>query len=152
MAVLTSTGTLFSVSAAEPATQTVAGYGALTFTQVGEITDLGEYGANAQVVTHEPLETGVVEKFKGFIDFGSMSVGLGRDADDAGQAILSTGVTGANKNLNHSFKVTYQDGSIDYFQARIFSYTKNPGASNSIVSSTAQIEINTAIVEDDGTT
>ena len=147
MAVITSTGTLFAVVAAEPATVDAAGFGALTFVNVGELTDLPEYGANAEVVTHNPLATGITEKYKGFINNGSMSLSLGRDADDAGQIILSGGVTGVNKNAEHSFRVTYQDGSIDYFTGKIFSYTKAPGGANNIVGSTVQVEINSVIVE-----
>lgn len=147
MSVLTSTGTLLAVVAAQPATVDAAGFGALTFVNVGEVTDLPEYGASAEVVTHQPLATGITEKYKGFINNGSMSVSLARDADDAGQAVLSLGVTGINKNVEHSFRVTYQDGSIDYFTGKIFSYTKAPGSANSMVSSTVQIEINSVIVE-----
>lgn len=147
MSVLTSTGTLLAVVAAQPATVDAAGFGALTFVNVGEVTDLPEYGASAEVVTHQPLATGITEKYKGFINNGSMSVSLARDADDAGQAVLALGVTGINKNTEHSFRVTYQDGSIDYFTGKIFSYTKAPGSANSMVSSTVQIEINSAIVE-----
>jgi hypothetical protein len=147
MSVLTSTGTLLAVVAAQPATVDAAGFGALTFVNVGEVTDLPEYGASAEVVTHQPLATGITEKYKGFINNGSMSVSLARDADDAGQAVLSLGVTGINKNTEHSFRVTYQDGSIDYFTGKIFSYTKAPGSANSMVSSTVQIEINSVIVE-----
>ncbi len=147
MSVLTSTGTLLAVVAAQPATVDAAGFGALTFVNVGAVTDLPEYGASAEVVTHQPLATGITEKYKGFINNGSMSVSLARDADDAGQAVLSLGVTGINKNTEHSFRVTYQDGSIDYFTGKIFSYTKAPGSANSMVSSTVQIEINSVIVE-----
>ena len=43
-------------------------------------------------------------------------------------------------------KIEYQDGSIDFYSARIFSYTKAPGSANSMVGSTAQVEINTPVV------
>jgi hypothetical protein len=147
MAVITSTGTLLALVVAEPATVDAAGFGALTYVNVGELTDLPEYGASAEVVTHNPLATGITEKYKGFINNGSMSLSLARDADDAGQIILASCVTGINKNAEVSFRVTYQDGSIDYFTGKVFSYTKAPGSANSIVSSTVQVEINSVIVE-----
>lgn len=146
MAVLTSTGTLIAVSVGAPATVDGAGFDALTYTNCGEATDLPEYGPNVQVVEHNPLATGVTEKYKGFINYGSMSIGLAYDANDAGQVILSDGVTGATKNDPHSIRITYQDGSIDYFIAGIFSYTKAPGSANSIVGSTVQVEINSDVV------
>ena len=147
MTAITSTGTLFALAAAQPATVDAVGFAALTYTNVGEITELPEYGASAEVVTHLPLATGRVVKLKGFINNGSMSVQCARDADDAGQQLLALGVTGINKNVEHSFRVTYQDGSIDYFTGKIFSYTKNPGGANSVVGSSVQVEINSDIVE-----
>ena len=69
MSVLTSTGTILSVVADEPATIDAAGFGALTFVEVGEVTDIPEYGPNVQVVEHNPLKTGVTQKFKGFINY-----------------------------------------------------------------------------------
>ena len=147
MTVMTSTGTLLAVVATGPAIHDAAGFAALTFVEVGEVTSIGEYGAAAQVVSHEPLATGITEKYKGFINMGSLSLNVARVSDDAGQLIVAAGVTGASKNTEHSFRVTYQDGSIDYFTGKIFSYTKNPGGANSIVASTVAVEINTTIVE-----
>ena len=59
--------------------------------------------------------------------------------------MLFRSVEGATKNLQHSFKIEYQDGSVDFYSARIFSYTKAPGSANSMVGSTVQVEINTPI-------
>lgn len=146
MAVLTSTGTTFSISASQPATLDAAGFQALTYTVVGEVTDIPEYGPNVQVVEHNPLATGITEKNKGFINYGSHAIGLGYDVADAGQVLLSEAVTGAAKNTEHSIKIEYQDGSVDYYTGKIFSYTKNPGSANSIVGSTAQVEINSVVI------
>ena len=145
MAKLTSTGTILSVVAEDPATFDEAGYAALVFVEVGEVIDLPEYGPNVQVVESNPLATGITEKFKGFINYGSQSMGLEFDSEDAGQQILADGVEGATKNQQHAVKIEYQDGSIDYYSARIFSYTKAPGSANSMVGSTVQVEINTPI-------
>lgn len=146
MTVKTSTGTLFGVVKAIPATHDAAGFGALTFINVAEVTDIPELGPAVTVITHEPLATGVTEKHKGFINYGSNSLGLGHDATDAGQLILSEGVDGSGQNNEHSFAITDQDGVIDYFTGKIFSYTKNRGAANSIVASTVLIEVNTKII------
>jgi hypothetical protein len=145
MAKLTSTGTILSVVAGDPDTFTAADYALLAFVEVGEVIDLPEYGPNVQVVESNPLATGITEKFKGFINFGSQSMGLEFDSEDAGQQILADGVEGATKNQQHAVKIEYQDGSIDYYSARIFSYTKAPGSANSMVGSTVQVEINTPV-------
>ena len=147
MTVKTSTGITLGVVASEPATHDIAGFAALSFVLVGEVTDVPEYGATTTVVNHEPLATGVTQKEKGFINYGSTAIALGHDSTDAGQALLNAGNTGAGRYVEHSFAVTYSDGTIDYFTGKVFSYTKAPGAANSIVGSTASIEINTEIVE-----
>lgn len=143
----TSTGTLFAVSAAAPATIDQAGFEALTYTDVGEVTDIAEIGSDTAVVTHQPLATGIVEKFKGFINYGSSSVSFAKDSSDAGQAIMQSGADGANKNLQHSVKITLQDGTVLYFVVKIFSFKITPGSADSIVGSTSAIELESLIVE-----
>jgi hypothetical protein len=147
MAKMTSTGVLLGVSAAEPATFDGAGYAALTWTNVGELIDLPEFGPTVQVVESNPLATGITEKRNGFINFGSVSLGLELDMDDAGQIILEAGVTvPPAAYVEHSFRVTYPDGTIEYFSGGIFSYTRAPGSANSMIGSTVQVEINTPII------
>lgn len=147
MTAQTSTGVLFAVVAASPATLDAAGFGALTYENVGEVTDIAEIGSDTAVVTHMPLSTGVVEKFKGFINYGSSSVSFAKDAADAGQAVLQSGADGANKNLQHSVRITLQDGTFLYFTAKIFSFKITPGSADSIVGSTSSVEIESLIVE-----
>ena len=142
----TSTGTLLGVSAASPATYNQAGYEALTFTDVGELIDLPEYGPSVQVVESNPLATGITEKFNGFINYGSLSLGLDLDLDDAGQTILEAGVPVPPAQFTpHSFKITFPDGTVEYFEGGIFSYTRSAGTSNSMLGSTVLVEINSVI-------
>lgn len=147
MAAQTSTGVLFAIVAASPATLDAAGFGALTYENVGEVTDIAEIGSDTAVVTHQPLATGVVEKFKGFINFGSSSVSFAKDAADAGQAVLQSGADGANKNAQHSVRVTLQDGTFLYFTVKVFSFKITPGSADAIVGSTSSIELESLIVE-----
>lgn len=146
MTVKTSTGTLLSVVQGVPATFDKAGYEALDYVDVGEVTDIPEYGPVFQVVTHEPLATGITQKHKGFVDYGSITYGLGQDTEDAGQKILLDSALIKNINESYSVCITISDGTKDYFTGKIFSYTTNPGSANSIIGSSAQFEINTAIV------
>lgn len=147
MSKMTSTGTILAVSAASPATVDASGFGALSFTTVGEAIDIPEYGPTVQVVESNPLATGVTEKFNGFINYGSLSIGLDLDLEDAGQAILEAGVPVPPAQFTpHSFKITFPDGTIEYFVAGIFSYTRNPSTANSMIGSTALLEINSKII------
>lgn len=146
MAVQTSTGVLFAIVAASPATIDAAGFGALTYVNVGEVTDIPEIGADVSVVTHSSLATGIVEKFKGFKNFGSFSLGFADDVSDAGQALLESGATGANENTQHSVRITLQDGTFIYFTGKVFSFKVSPGSADAIVASTTTIEIESKLV------
>ena len=143
MSVQTNTGMVCKVSSSLPATDTKAGYEALTWVEVGELTDFPEYGGTTSKVEHKPLKTGVVEKHKGFIDYGSVNLTFGLDISDAGQVILEDFHDGANQFDNLSIGIFYQDGLTEYAQAGVFSFTRNPGSSDSIVGGSATVEINT---------
>jgi hypothetical protein len=142
----TSTGITLGVVSGLPATEDSAGYGALTFVNVGEVVDLPEYGPTVQVVESNPLATGITEKRAGFTNFGSIAIGLELDIADAGQTILEAAIPDAGTDSPHSFEITYNDGTIEYFHGGVFSYTRAPGSANSMVGSTASVEINSKIV------
>lgn len=145
--VFTSTGTLYAISAAVPATYDSAGFAALTWTDVAEVTDMGEYGATYEVVSHNPLATRRTVKRKGTVNDGALAMQLGRDPADAGQALIIAGVDGAARDTVHSHRVTLQDGTIQYVTGQLFSYTTNVGSSNQIVGAAVTVELDNVIVE-----
>lgn len=146
MTVQTTTGMVVSVSAASPAAYTQTGFEDLTFTEIGEVTSVGEYGGSANEVEHTPLKSGEIQVFKGVINNGSPSFEYANDSSDAGQLILQAGFNGAEKFTLHSFKIEYSDGETDYFTSYIFSATKNPGGSDTIVSGTAALRNQAAAI------
>tara|TARA_R100000541_G_scaffold30953_4_gene39908 strand:- start:7685 stop:8131 length:447 start_codon:yes stop_codon:yes gene_type:complete len=147
MTVQTSVGTAYAVSAAEPATYDQAGFAALTWTDVAEVTDLGEYGATYEVVTHNPLATRRTVKKKGTVNDGALAMQLGRDPSDAGQVLLIAGVDGVARDTVHSHRITHQDGTIQYVTGQIFSYTTNVGSANQIVGASVTVELDNGIIE-----
>ena len=88
MALTEGIGGFLSVSAATPETFDADGYVALTWTEVGEASEVPEFGAAHSAVTFTPLKTGIVNKFHGELNYGSVTVPLGYDSADAGQIIL----------------------------------------------------------------
>lgn len=136
-----SVGTVISVSAAQPATEDQAGYEALTYTVVGEVTDIGESGGSAQVTTFTPVASGTVNKRKGSIDYGTMSLAIAKDATDAGQVLLKAGFDGVARNTVHSFLVAEPDsGDEAYFMGSISSFTTVRGDANAVMSHNCNIE------------
>lgn len=146
MAKQTSTGVVLSVVAQLPATEDQVGYEALTFVEVGDLIDLPEYGPTVTVVESNPLKTGITEKYAGFTNQGSVSLGLEWDLEDAGQQILKSAINPGGAFVPHSFKVVYADDTTEYFHGGVFSYTRAAGSANSMVGSTVQIEINSPVV------
>lgn len=150
MTVRTSAGTTLKVSATAPATFDAAGYGALTYTAVGEITDLGEFGREFALVTHNPVATRGTQKFKGSFNEGTMNLTLGLDTDDAGQILMKAA---SLADTSYSFEVTTQNGDTYFFQAMVMSFKVGVGSVDSITTATCTLEITTSsagvgIVED----
>lgn len=150
MTVHTSAGTTLKISASAPATFNVAGYSALTFTAVGEITDLGEFGREFTLVTHNPVGSRGTQKFKGSFNEGTMNLSLGLDTDDAGQVLMKAA---SLSDGPYSFEVTTQNGDTYYFQAMVMSFKVGVGSVDSITTATCTLELTTSaggvgIVED----
>jgi hypothetical protein len=142
-----SVGTQFYISAAEPATYDAAGFAALTWTEVGEVESLGEFGGTAQITNFIPLATGIVKKRKGSLDYGTATVAIGRLAGDAGQALMKSGFDGANKDVIHSAKVLSADGAIAYFTGVIGSYTTATNDANTVTMVNCNLELDNKVIE-----
>lgn len=150
MTVRTSAGTTIKVSASAPATFDASGYGALSYTLVGEVTDLGEFGREFTLVTHNPVGSRGTQKLKASFNEGTINLSLGLDTDDAGQILLKTA---SIADAAYSFEVTTQNGDSYYFQAIVMSFKVNVGSVDSITTATTTLELTTSaagvgIVED----
>jgi hypothetical protein len=141
MAVHTAAGASIGISASAPATFNVAGYDALTLTNVGEVTDLGEFGREYALVTHNPLATRATIKRKGSYNEGQISLQLALDADDAGQILLRAA---SESDADHYFGITDQDGTVYFFPAQVMSFKINVGSVDNIVTATVTLEITSA--------
>lgn len=142
MTVQTAAGTRIAISANTPPTYDSTGYASsnMAWTTIGEITDGGEHGREFALVTHMPIGSRGVQKFKGSYNEGTKTLQLGLDRDDAGQIICKTA---RESDANYSFRVTYPDGDVDYFQAKVMSFKSATTSVDSIVSATMVVEITT---------
>lgn len=140
MAVQTAAGTQLAICATTPATFDSTGYGGsnMIFSTIGEVTDMGSHGKTYAEITHKPIATRGVRKFKGSFDIGNKSVQLGLDTDDAGQIIALAAV---DSDADYSFRMTYPNGDIDYFQAKVMSFTKSVTGVDTIISATMNLSL-----------
>lgn len=141
MTVRTSATSTLRISAGTPVTFDAAGYAALSFTTIGEVTNMGELGRDFQLVTHNPIATRGTQKFKGSFNEGTMALQLGLDTDDAGQIIAKAGSLSDNA---YAFKLTTANGDVYYFQALVMNFKVGVNDVNSITSATINLEITTS--------
>lgn len=140
----TSAGSKLFISSALPATYDAAGYAALTFTEIGEVSDLGEFGRQYNLVTYNTLGDRRTVKRKGSYNDGTIAAQMARVPSDAGQAILTDAV---NDDASYAVKITLQDGTVFYTTAQIMSYTTNIGSVDQITAATVNMEIDNDIIE-----
>jgi hypothetical protein len=129
--------TTLSVSAALPATFDDAGYDALTFTSIGQVTDWTPGGQVYNVVTSNPIAQRSTDKYKGTFNNGADSITINRDDDDAGQVLVLAALAA---DTDYSFKVEYRDGTMDYFTGKVVSFDTVAGGADSIVQRTISLE------------
>jgi hypothetical protein len=140
MPAASSIGTTLKICASAPATFDAAGYAALTFTAIGEITDISEFGREYKLASYVPLATGGTRKLKGAFDEGSLTAQLALDTDDAGQILAKAALAATG---DYSFLVTTQNTDKYYFQAKTMSFRPNIGNADGVTMGAIALEITT---------
>lgn len=124
-------GSTLAVSVAAPATFDIAGYGALTYTAVGEITDLGSgLGRDYNIVSHAPIASAQVTQKKGGFKLPNIDLVMAWDMSDAGQDIMRAS---ALDNSILSVRIVKQGGDIRYFTAQVAKFVENFGTVDNVV-------------------
>jgi hypothetical protein len=140
----TSAGTRIRVTATAPATYDDLGFEALSdWDTIGEVTDLGEFGREYSLVTHNPLATRRTVKRKGSFNDGQVNMQLALDDNDAGQSVLELAV---DDDDGYFFEVELQNGKKLYFEAVVMSFTTNVGSVDQITSGAVMLEITNDII------
>lgn len=143
-AALSNLGTTISISATLPATYNQAGYEAVSYTPIGEVTDIGELGPTADPITHQPIDSGTKFKFKGGYDYGNLALKMAKAVADSGQVILTA--ASASRN-DYTFKIETPDLRDYYFTAKVMDLKTTIGAINQLVGLTANVAITNPIIE-----
>lgn len=148
MTFTTTAGTTFGLSSSAPATYNQAGYEALSFTTVGEVTDLGEFPYRVyDIITHRPLATSGEQKSKGNFSLGSQTVTFAMDPSDTGQAMVDTAIESTSA---YSIKISHSTLGEIYARALINSAPRSFGGDNNIITRTVTLEYTMASASDDG--
>jgi hypothetical protein len=146
--IVSSVGTVVSVSASAPATYNSAGFAALTWSPCGELAELPAFGAEAALATHTPLATGIVAKRRGSLNYGSVALTMAVSDTDTGQTVLQDSAEAApGTDAQVSVKVVLVNGEIQYFTAQVMSYKVNVGNADAITMAEVTLEIDNAVVK-----
>jgi hypothetical protein len=141
----TSAGTTIAIGDAAAATYDIPGFEAVAFTEVGEVSDLGEFGREYNEVTFNPLGDRRTVKRKGSYNDGSVSMTVARVPGDAGQTEIQDAL---DSDDSVPVRVVLQDGTTLYFEAQVMSYTTNVGSVDQITTASVTLGITNDILED----
>jgi hypothetical protein len=147
MAVHTSTGCrLYIGPVAGASVDTEAEFEALSYTEISQIQDLGEFGDTAEELTFEVIHDERLQSRKGSVDGGILPLVLSYDLGDAGQAALKAASVSRS---NYAFKILFGgDEPVEafYFRGLVLSFRKEIGGADNVLSVASDIAINSAIV------
>jgi len=138
-----SVGSKVYLSAGVPATTDAAGFGALAYTEIKEVTDLGAIGPESAVINHNPVAENVTYKLKGSKNYGTLAVKAARAPTDPGQLLV---IAAEASNNPYAMKMVLQNGTILYAQVLVMSYKTTVGGQSQIVSVDINMEISGAII------
>lgn len=145
MTVMTTAGTVLSLTATLPATQAPSDWNAIgTFVAAGEVTDLGDLGKEYNTVSHSPIGSRRVIKIKGSYNNGTQTIQMGRDFTDPGQIQFQNALSSDN---DYAFRIVLQNGKKLYFQAKVSSFKYSLGGVDTVTAASANLELTTDIVE-----
>lgn len=127
-------------------------FSAESWTEVGLITQFGEYGRVYDLVTFQQVYDGRTFKLKGPYNDGQLTLTVGQDLSDAGQELLYDAANASTQD-NWGFRIEFNDPpssvggpSTVFFRALPMSFRSTLGAVNAVFSATSMLEINSTII------
>ncbi len=144
----TSAGTTLAISPAPAqilngSSYLLTDFTALSFTVVGEISDLGSFGKKYNLVTFNPLGDRKTVKRKGSYNNGTLSLKMAAAPTNAGQVVLTTA---SNDDASYCFRVITQSGSTYYFTGQVMGFQLEVGSVDQIMGASADVELDNDIL------
>lgn len=93
-------------------------FAGLSYTEVSNVGSIGAYGNDTNMLTYDTIDRRVTQKQKGITNAGDPQIECARVDSDAGQtAMRAAGAVDVRDA--YAFKVTKQDGSVDYLRGLV---------------------------------
>lgn len=140
MAIQAAAGTKLYASISHPATYDESGYSAIKTgaTEIGEVTNIGEFGKEFASVTSNSLSQRATRKKKGSYNNGTLSPTLNLDTSDAGQLVMETLLDSDDPG---TFFVELPDGTTYGLEGLVMTYRPSIGEIDSIITATCSVEV-----------
>ncbi len=126
----------------------ISDFQSLSYTEVGTIENMGEFGRLFELVTFNSVSSGRTQKIKGPFNDGQVQLGLGADLGDTGQALLKSYADAIDQNT-YPNKITLVGTTgtwaFVYFGSKYMSFRFNLGQANSVIRAAVASEVNTAV-------
>lgn len=147
MAVQTNAGKKVYISDDLPATNDVAGFGAVgvVWTEIKEVTSITGFGRTNNEASYMPLSERMTKRKKGSYDYAPLAIDATWDSTDAGQVIA---LAANASDALHSFKVVYAGGEIDYAQCYVMAFDIAGGGVDDFISVSISAQPNFDVVQD----
>jgi hypothetical protein len=137
---------------------TQAEYEADSYTSIGELSEVPEFGDQRSSVQFAALSDGRMRKARGIADAGETEIIYAHSTGDAGQEALKAAFAETSQATDEfNFRIQFADTIATspttlYFRARVMSAPRYKGLTNDgVILNGAMLAINTAILEVDAT-
>lgn len=145
-AILTTSGTTLEIGpVAADSVNTASAYAALTpYVLVTGVESYGDIGDEQAPITFNEVGSGRISKAKGSSDAGTLAVVTAYLPTDQGQIAMEAAQA---SKMNYAFRLTYPDGSKQYFRGLVMSKRRNLGTADNVLKRTFNVGINSALVD-----
>jgi hypothetical protein len=152
MAIQTGSGVSLAIGTTAAASS-LGQYEADTYTTVGEVSEIGEFGDERAVVEFMSLADSRVRKARGSANAGDCQVTYAYDSTNSGQDALRTAFLVTSQSADeYNFRIMFNDQistnpTTWYFRAKITARRVQSVSNDNIVTVVATLAINTAMTE-----
>src|SRR6185437_6539022 len=148
---VTAKSTVYISSTAFNADPQLSDFTSATWVEIGEVNNLGTWGAKGKEITASVLTDGYMRRLKGTIDSGTVELVVLRDPTDVGQNAANVAAQSWDTylfqvELNDAI-IADQPNSIFYFRASVMSAENKFGDADNIIETTFSLGITGQITE-----
>lgn len=158
MAVQSGAGSKIYLADETTSQTTQSGYEGLTWTEIEQTEAIGSFGDSTAEVTFTGLGDARVQKKKGSLDAGTISITMGFKKDAFGSPLGGQGKLLAaaddTSDTDYNFKIEFDDAgtgspqnpSTRYFAGQVASFVEGVPGADEIIRVESEVRINTSIL------